>query len=284
MYFFYFFPLGLGRPTRRRPLLTWAFMATLVVVFAWQRWLAPATGQDPLDFVFFPGNGRPWTVVTAIFLHGSWIHLLGNLLYLHVLGPPLEDRLGRVALAGLALVLGVGDQAAAGDVAGAVVQQRDDIGARLDDHRGHAHAVVAGEALHQLVLEPGLLTLVEEVVARVVAEQDVELAALAQVPQVALDAGVGDGRGRRGKVGSRQGRPLTATGAAHKAAEHRGCGHGAEPREVVSRWEHAPIVGQRGTAGNGVREAGNDRLPGKLLAAGGRKTDNGPLLDTTASP
>ncbi len=114
MYFFYFFPLGLGRPTRRRPLLTWAFMATLVVVFAWQRWLAPATGQDPLDFVFFPGNGRPWTVVTAIFLHGSWIHLLGNLLYLHVLGPPLEDRLGRVALAGLALVLGVGGNLAHG--------------------------------------------------------------------------------------------------------------------------------------------------------------------------
>lgn len=114
MYFFYFFPLGLDRPTRRRPLLTWAFMATLVVVFAWQRWIAPATGRDPFDFVFFPGNDRPWTVLTAVFLHGSWLHLVGNLLYLHVLGPPLEDRLGPFALAGVAIVLGIGGNLAHG--------------------------------------------------------------------------------------------------------------------------------------------------------------------------
>lgn len=114
MYFFYFFPLGLDRPAGRRPLLTWALMATLVVVFAWQRWLAPALAQDPYDFIFFPGNGRPWTVLTAVFLHGSWLHLLGNLLYLHVLGPPLEDRLGRLALLGLVVVLGVGGNLAHG--------------------------------------------------------------------------------------------------------------------------------------------------------------------------
>ncbi len=114
MYFFYFYPLGLDRPIGRRPVLTWALMAALTVVYVWQRWLAPATGQDPFDFVFFPGNDRPWTVLTAVFLHGSWLHLLGNLLYLHVLGPPLEDRLGRWALAGLIVVLGVGGNLAHG--------------------------------------------------------------------------------------------------------------------------------------------------------------------------
>jgi membrane associated rhomboid family serine protease len=108
MYFFYFFPIGLDRPARRRPALTWTLMAALTVVYAWQRWGAPALGSDPWDWVFFPGNGRPWTAATAIFLHGSWLHLLGNLLYLHVLGPPLEDRLGRPALLGLLLVLGIG--------------------------------------------------------------------------------------------------------------------------------------------------------------------------------
>lgn len=118
MYFFYFFPLGLDRPSRRRPLLTWALMAALTVVYAWQRWVAPATGHDPWDLVFFPGDGRPWTVVTAIFLHGSWLHLLGNLLYLHVLGPPLEDRLGRPLLLALLLVLGVGGNLAHAAVTG----------------------------------------------------------------------------------------------------------------------------------------------------------------------
>ncbi|MBK7046245.1 MAG: rhomboid family intramembrane serine protease [bacterium] len=114
MYFFYFFPLGLDRPLRRRPVLTWALMALLTVVYLWQRWGAPLTGADPWDWVFFPGNSRAWTVATAIFLHGSWLHLLGNLLYLHVLAPPLEERLGRPALLGLVLVLGVGGNLAHG--------------------------------------------------------------------------------------------------------------------------------------------------------------------------
>ena len=89
-------------------------MALLTVVYLWQRWGAPLTGADPWDWVFFPGNSRAWTVATAIFLHGSWLHLLGNLLYLHVLAPPLEERLGRPALLGLVLVLGVGGNLAHG--------------------------------------------------------------------------------------------------------------------------------------------------------------------------
>lgn len=114
MYFFYFFPVGLDRPARRRPLLTWALMAALTVVYGWQRFVAPAAGHDPLDLAFFPGNSPAWTCVTAVFLHGSWLHLLGNLLYLHVLAPPLEERLGRPALLGLFLLLGSGGNLAHG--------------------------------------------------------------------------------------------------------------------------------------------------------------------------
>jgi membrane associated rhomboid family serine protease len=116
MYFFYFFPVGIDRPARRRPWLTWGLMATMSVVYAWQRWLAWPLGIDPLDLAFFPGGSAAWTVATAIFLHGSWLHLLGNLLYLHVLAPPLEDRLGRPALLGLFLLLGVGGNLAHGIV------------------------------------------------------------------------------------------------------------------------------------------------------------------------
>lgn len=116
MYFFYFFPVGIDRPARRRPWLTWALTATMAVVYAWQRWLAGPLGIDPLDLAFFPGNSAAWTVATAVFLHGSWLHLLGNLLYLHVLAPPLEDRLGRPALLGLFLLLGVGGNLAHGVV------------------------------------------------------------------------------------------------------------------------------------------------------------------------
>lgn len=36
------------------------------------------------------------SVLTAMFLHGGWLHLLGNLLFLYVFGNNVEDRLGRV--------------------------------------------------------------------------------------------------------------------------------------------------------------------------------------------
>jgi membrane associated rhomboid family serine protease len=36
------------------------------------------------------------TPLTALFVHGSWVHLLGNMLFLHVFGAMTEERLGRV--------------------------------------------------------------------------------------------------------------------------------------------------------------------------------------------
>ena len=33
-------------------------------------------------------------LVTSMFLHGGWMHLLGNMLYLHIFGDNVEDRLG----------------------------------------------------------------------------------------------------------------------------------------------------------------------------------------------
>lgn len=37
-----------------------------------------------------------WSLWTSAFLHGGWIHLLGNMLFLWSFGPNLEDRLGRI--------------------------------------------------------------------------------------------------------------------------------------------------------------------------------------------
>ncbi|MEU0137444.1 rhomboid family intramembrane serine protease [Streptomyces sp. NPDC006296] len=36
------------------------------------------------------------TPLTALFVHGSWLHLLGNMLFLHVFGAMAEERMGRV--------------------------------------------------------------------------------------------------------------------------------------------------------------------------------------------
>lgn len=38
----------------------------------------------------------PLSVLTAMFVHGSWLHLLGNMLFLWIFGNNIEDRLGRL--------------------------------------------------------------------------------------------------------------------------------------------------------------------------------------------
>ncbi|MFC7842186.1 rhomboid family intramembrane serine protease [Streptomyces sp. NPDC001046] len=41
-------------------------------------------------------GGSVLTPVTALFVHGSWVHLLGNMLFLYVFGAMTEERMGRV--------------------------------------------------------------------------------------------------------------------------------------------------------------------------------------------
>jgi membrane associated rhomboid family serine protease len=46
------------------------------------------------------------SVLTAMFLHGGWLHLLGNMLFLFVFGNNVEDRLGRLKYLGFYLFCG----------------------------------------------------------------------------------------------------------------------------------------------------------------------------------
>jgi membrane associated rhomboid family serine protease len=114
MYFFYFYPLGLDRRRTRLPVLSVLLMALMTVAFLWVRFFPDRGPCSPYDLVFQPGIGSPLTVLSAIFLHGGWMHLLGNLLYLQVFGPPLEDRLGPVKFLVYFLIVGVGGNLAHG--------------------------------------------------------------------------------------------------------------------------------------------------------------------------
>ena len=42
-------------------------------------------------------SGHAWiTVLTSMFMHGSWAHILGNMIFLWAFGPEIEDAMGRV--------------------------------------------------------------------------------------------------------------------------------------------------------------------------------------------
>ncbi|MFI6347006.1 rhomboid family intramembrane serine protease [Streptomyces sp. NPDC050560] len=82
-------------------------------------------GVVPARLLHGPVRGA-WTLVTALFVHGGWPHLLGNMLFLYVFGALVEERLGRLhyalfyvaagalALLGYALANGGSQQALVG--------------------------------------------------------------------------------------------------------------------------------------------------------------------------
>lgn len=63
--------------------------------------------SSALTFVPIEILSRPWTVITYMFLHGSFTHLFFNLLVLFFFGPRLEARLGGRTFLTLYLVSGV---------------------------------------------------------------------------------------------------------------------------------------------------------------------------------
>jgi membrane associated rhomboid family serine protease/tetratricopeptide (TPR) repeat protein len=59
------------------------------------------------QFGYTPAAPSPLTLFTSMFLHGGWLHLLGNLLFLWLAGGSLEDRWGRVFYAMFYVASGV---------------------------------------------------------------------------------------------------------------------------------------------------------------------------------
>jgi membrane associated rhomboid family serine protease len=110
-------PLRDTIPTVRVPFVTYALVATNVVVFLYQLRLGDAVEAFMHTYGLVPRELRRdlGPLLTSMFLHGGWMHLLGNMLYLHIFGDNVEDRLGHLrflvlyvtagAVAGLAQVL-----------------------------------------------------------------------------------------------------------------------------------------------------------------------------------
>jgi membrane associated rhomboid family serine protease len=106
-------PLSDGIPARRFPVVNVALIVTCLVV--WILYELPQLDVAITHASFYPctldGSCRgpePWGVswLTAMFLHGSWDHILGNLLFLAIFGKNVEDRLGHLAYLGFYLAGG----------------------------------------------------------------------------------------------------------------------------------------------------------------------------------
>jgi membrane associated rhomboid family serine protease len=57
-------------------------------------------------------GGQPWHILTSMFLHGSWLHLLGNMWFLWLFGDNVEDSMTRPRFLAFYLVCGLAAAAA----------------------------------------------------------------------------------------------------------------------------------------------------------------------------
>jgi len=101
------FPLKDNIPTDKKPIVTVAIIAANLLIFFYQLSL----GENLNFFLFKYGaipfeitHGQevtsqaavpiPLTLFTAMFLHGGWMHVIGNMWYLWIFGNNVEDKLG----------------------------------------------------------------------------------------------------------------------------------------------------------------------------------------------
>jgi membrane associated rhomboid family serine protease len=108
-------------PSSRVPAVNYTLIAVNVLVFFYQLSL----GERLFPFVEryavvparllaggFPPARELLTPLTAMFLHGGWLHMLGNMLYLYIFGDNVEDTLGHGGYLAFYLACGVASFAA----------------------------------------------------------------------------------------------------------------------------------------------------------------------------
>ncbi len=106
-------PLRDTIPSATSPIVTRALIAANVIVFLHEVGLGPggeafirAYGLVPRR-VHLEHLATLQPFFTSMFLHGGWMHLLGNMLYLHIFGDNVEDRLGHLRYLALYVIGGL---------------------------------------------------------------------------------------------------------------------------------------------------------------------------------
>ena len=91
------FPVSDVIPSRTTPFVTVGLIALNALAFFYELGLTRPELQVFTQLYGVVPAYFAWpTVVTSMFLHGGWMHFLGNMLYLWIFGDNVEDRLGHV--------------------------------------------------------------------------------------------------------------------------------------------------------------------------------------------
>ena len=104
-----FIPLGdASRRPVRMPVITTIVILVNIAVF-----ILELSGGDAFvnQWAAIPAqitSGHSWiTILTSMFMHGSWSHIIGNMIYLWAFGPQIEDAMGRARYLAFYLIGGL---------------------------------------------------------------------------------------------------------------------------------------------------------------------------------
>lgn len=89
--------------THRTPIVNYALVVINVLVFLWMFLNSGNLESIYYEYALIPSNflngidlGDVKDIFTSMFMHGGWMHLIGNMLYLWIFGDNIEDRLGHI--------------------------------------------------------------------------------------------------------------------------------------------------------------------------------------------
>ena len=102
------FPLRDDRPTYTPPIVTTLLIVACALVFIYELSLDDYTRDYFISrYALVPAHLHPSTLVTSMFLHGGWSHIIGNMLFLWAFGKSLEDAMGHSKFLAFYLICGM---------------------------------------------------------------------------------------------------------------------------------------------------------------------------------
>ncbi len=101
VYFFYYIPVGLDIRRSRKGIVAYFLAGLCITIFIFYRYKPVGPYWNVLNLIFYPTSPSIFTAVTHVFLHGGYLHLVGNIVYLVIFGSAIEDRFGPARFAAI---------------------------------------------------------------------------------------------------------------------------------------------------------------------------------------
>jgi rhomboid family protein len=94
-------------PSSRIPFVNYLLIAANVLVFLYEASLGPHAETFIRQHGLVPRTFSLPNLLSSMFLHGGWLHLFGNMLYLYIFGDNVEDRMGHARYLAFYLLCGM---------------------------------------------------------------------------------------------------------------------------------------------------------------------------------